>query len=147
MPYEQLIKIATISSMSVSPLPWLQLTMGSFGERLSIFVAVRPAAATTLTGRRHRMTLPSYSLLNTRICIPACHITVTTWTLFIVVLIAICFPADLLRIVWFRPKKLVLPSTNSSPAKMTVVSDCLLITSLTQVLTCSFTSLCCFPHF
>jgi hypothetical protein len=59
--------------MSVSPPPWLQITIGIFGERLNVFVAVRPAAATTLTCCL-QMTLPSYAMLNTRICIPACHI-------------------------------------------------------------------------
>jgi hypothetical protein len=85
--------------------------------------------------------------LNTRICILACHIIVATWTLFVGVLIAICHPVDITRIVLFHPKKFALPFTNLSPAKMTVVSDCLPITSLTHVQTCSFTSLCCFLHF
>jgi hypothetical protein len=52
-----------------------------------------------------------------RICIPASHITVTTWNLFVVVLIAICFPLTIIRIVLFRPKKFASPSTSSTPQK------------------------------
>jgi hypothetical protein len=148
MAYDWWIKIATTSSMNVSPLPWLQYCWtGIFCERLNVFVEVRPAAATTFTGCRHRMSLPSYSLLNMRICIPASHLTVTTC----MESIRSSTNSDLFSIDYNKdcivsPEEVRLAVNKFKPRKMTVVSDFLLITSFTHALRCLFTSQGCFPH-
>jgi hypothetical protein len=148
MPYDQLIEIATISSTSVSPPPWLQITIGIFGERLNIFVAVRPAAATTLTGCRLRMTLPSYSLPSTRIFIPRS----VPYNRNDMDSIRSSINNDLFSGGYNKdcivsPEEVRLAVHKLKAGIMTVVWDCLLITTYMCVLICSFTSLCCLPHY